>query len=94
MYIWSSAGAPVDKMAEAPRLLSPGRPSTAELERGGLGRNRRPVGMPPYMDGYISLSKLLILRSSVRAAVAVTCPLPPRMLFEKFSIGPGWLRSC
>lgn len=94
MYTWSSAGAPVNKMAEAPRLLlSPGRPSTAELERGWAGSGGLCVATP-YMDGYISLSKLLILRSSVRAAMAVTCPLPPRMLFEKFSIGPGWLRSC
>lgn len=44
--------------------------------------------------GYISRSRLLILRSSVRAAIAVTCPLPPRMLFEKFSMALGCARSC
>lgn len=42
----------------------------------------------------ISDKRLLIFRSSFRAAMAATCPLPPELFLDKFSNESAWPRSC
>ena len=46
------------------------------------------TGIHNLSPTHISVKRLLIFRSSLRAVMAVTCPLPTRAVLEKFSNEP------